>query len=87
MGTYVFGFGLALKEGFDGFVLLVELGEVGDEVLDDVSVREGVDAGFVLGVCRDAAYSIIVSIGSPPMLYSWRCSPNEVVTYTNKPAY
>ena len=44
-----------LEEGFDGFVLFVELGEVGDEVFDDVGVGERVDAGLVGGVGWDAA--------------------------------
>ena len=44
-----------LEVGFDGFVLLVELREVGDEVFDDVGVGERVDARFVLGVGGDAA--------------------------------
>ena len=37
-GLYVFGFGLTLEVGLDGLVLLVELGKIGDEVLDDVGV-------------------------------------------------
>lgn len=49
------GGGGALEEGLDGFVLFVELGEVGDEVFDDVGVGEGVDAGLVGGVGGDAA--------------------------------
>ncbi len=48
------GGGGALQVGLDGFVLFVELGEVWDEVFDDVGVGEGVDAGFVLGVGGDA---------------------------------
>jgi len=34
---------LLLEPGLDGFVLVVELGEIRDEVLDDVHVRERVD--------------------------------------------
>ena len=34
--------------------MLVELGQVGHEIFDDVGVGEGVDAGFVGGVCWDA---------------------------------
>jgi hypothetical protein len=49
-----------LEIGLDGFVLLVELGEVGDDVFDDVGVGEGVDLGFLLGVSGDAAYVISV---------------------------
>lgn len=50
------GGGRALQVGLDGFVLLVELGEVGDDVLDDVGVGEGVDLAFCLGVGWDAAW-------------------------------
>ena len=49
------GGGVALKIGFYGFVLFIELGEVGNEVFDDVGMREGVDAGFVGGFGGDAA--------------------------------
>ena len=42
--TNIFGFGFALEEGFDGFVLLIELGEIWDKVFDDVGVGEWVDA-------------------------------------------
>lgn len=51
----VWGRGVALEIGLDGLVLLVELGEVGHEVLDDVGVRERVDAGLLGGLCWDAA--------------------------------
>jgi len=53
--SYVFWWSVALQVGLDGLVLLVELGEVGHEVLDDVGVREGVDARLGLGVGGDAA--------------------------------
>ena len=46
---------VALEVGLDGFVLLVELGQVGDEVFDDVGMGEGVDAGSVAGFGGDAA--------------------------------
>lgn len=39
---------VGLEERLDGSVLLVELGEVGNEILDDVHVRERVDLGVVL---------------------------------------
>lgn len=58
METYIFGFGLALEVGFDGFVLFVELGEVGDEIFDDIGVGEGVNARFVGCVWRNAAYRV-----------------------------
>jgi len=53
--------GVALEVGLDGFVLLVELGQVGHEVLDNVGVRERVDAGLLLGVNWDAAWSFHIS--------------------------
>ena len=54
-GVYIFGFGAALQVWFDRFVLFVELGQVWDEVFDDVGVGERVDAGFVGCVRWDAA--------------------------------
>ena len=53
--THVLRSGLALQEGLDGLVLLVELGKIGDEILDDVGVRKGVDARLGLCVGGDAA--------------------------------
>jgi hypothetical protein len=53
--THILGSGLALQEGLDGLVLLVELGKIGNEILDDVGVRERVDAGLGLCVGGNAA--------------------------------
>ena len=36
--TYIWALGVALKEGFYGFILFVELSEIGHEIFDDVSV-------------------------------------------------
>ena len=36
--TYIFSLGVALQVGLDGLVLLVELGQVWNEVFDDVGV-------------------------------------------------
>jgi len=44
-----------LQVGLDGFVLFVELGEVGHDVFYDVGVGKGVDFGFSFSVCWDAA--------------------------------
>ena len=51
MSTYILCWGVALQVRLDRLVLLVELGEVGHQVLDDVGVRERVDLhlGAVLG--------------------------------------
>jgi hypothetical protein len=46
---------VVLQPGLDGLVLLVELGHVGDEVLDDIHVREGVDLGVLARLAVDAA--------------------------------
>jgi len=42
-GPYVLSRGLALEVGLDALVLLVEVRQVGDEILDDVGVRKRVD--------------------------------------------
>ena len=49
------GFGFALQVGLDGFVLFVELSEIGDEVFDDIGMGKGVDAGFLGGLGGDTA--------------------------------
>lgn len=49
------GLGVALQVWLDGFVLLVEVSEVGDEVFDDVGVGEGIDAGLFSRVGWNAA--------------------------------
>ena len=50
-----------LQVGLDGFVLLVELGQVGDDVFYDVGVGEWVDLGFLLGVGWNTACPEYVS--------------------------
>ena len=55
MFAAVGGRGVTLQVGLDGFVLLVELGQVGHEIADDVGVWERVDAGLVGGVGGDTA--------------------------------
>lgn len=44
-----------LEVGLDGFVLFVEVGEIGDDVFYDVGVGERVDFAFFLGVCGNSA--------------------------------
>lgn len=53
--AYVRSGSVTLEVGLDGLVLLVELSEIGDEVLDDVGVRKRVDARLGLCVGGDTA--------------------------------
>ena len=53
--AYIFCFRAALQVWLDGFVLFVELGQIRDEIFDNVGVGERVDAGFVGCVWWDAA--------------------------------
>lgn len=54
--TYVLGRGCALEVWLDGLVLLVEVGEIRYDVLDNVCVGERVDLRLLGGVGRDAAW-------------------------------
>lgn len=57
-----------LQVRLNGFVLLVKLSQVRDDVFYDVGVREGVDLRFLLCIVGDAAYSPLIStILSPPL--------------------
>jgi hypothetical protein len=42
-GSYVFGRGIALEIRLDALVLLVEVCQIRDKILDDVSVRKRVN--------------------------------------------
>lgn len=44
-----------MEVGLDRLVLLVEEGQIGNEILDNVGVRQRVDARFLGGVGRDTA--------------------------------
>jgi hypothetical protein len=56
-----------LQVRLNGFVLLVELGQVRHDVFYDVGVREGVDLCFLLCVVGNAAYLPLIStVLSPP---------------------
>jgi len=46
---------VVLEVGLDGLVLLVELGEIRDDVLDYVGMWERIDLGFLLRVGGDSA--------------------------------
>lgn len=52
--THVFSGGIALEVWLDGLVLLVEVGQIRDQVLDDVGVRQRVDARLGLGIGGNA---------------------------------
>lgn len=54
MGQVVLGGLLGLKPGFNGFVLLIEVGEIGDQILHNEHVWERVDDSGV-GVLVDVA--------------------------------
>ena len=53
--TYVLGRGITLQVRLDGLVLLVEEGQIRDEILDDVGVRQWVDARLGVGLSGDTA--------------------------------
>ena len=53
--TYICRFGFALKVRLDGLVLLVKMGEIRNQVLDNVGVGERVDATFLSCVGGDTA--------------------------------
>ncbi len=72
------GFGISLEVRLDGFVLFVKMGEVGDEVFDDVGVGEGVDAGFVGSFSGNAACFWLIRRDNEKVL---------MVTYIDRPAY
>lgn len=54
--TYIFCLRLPLEIWFDRLVLLVELGQVGNKIFDDVCVRKRVDSHLLRGGGRNAAY-------------------------------
>lgn len=53
--THIWWRRVALEVWLDGFVLFVEVSQVWHEILDDVGVREGVDAGLFARVGGNAA--------------------------------
>lgn len=59
---YIWGRGISLQVGLNGLVLLVELGEIGNEILDDVGVRQRVDLHVGLVLVGDAACRVYISI-------------------------
>ena len=56
VATYVLGGGITLQVRLDGLVLLVEKGQVRDEILDDVGVWQWVDARLGVGLSGDTAW-------------------------------
>lgn len=59
--TYVHTRGITLKIRLDRVILLVEVGQIGHKVLDHVGMRKWVNATFMGGVGRDAAYDWLTS--------------------------
>lgn len=53
--THVFRGSVALEIWLDGLVLLVEVGHIRDKILDDIGVRQRVDARLGLGFGGNAA--------------------------------
>ena len=89
--TYVLSRGVALEIWLDGLVLLVELGQIWDDVLDDVGVWQWVDLGLVLGINWNTACFFVSSCPECPSTrlyarYGWY--GNKAVwpeyTYTSK---
>jgi hypothetical protein len=74
--THVRGGGITLEIRLDGAILLVEKGHVRNKILNDVHVREGVDAGFLSGIGRDTACDTLV----PSPLF-----PSRKFTYKDRP--
>ena len=65
-----------LEIWLDGFVLLVEVGQIGDDILDDIGVGEGVDLRLLFCVGWDTACELLVfapkSNVSGYLVPSWR---------------
>ena len=59
--TYVLSWGVALEIWLNRLVLLVELGQIWNNVLDDVGVWQWVDLGLLLGIHWNAACSFVSS--------------------------
>jgi hypothetical protein len=57
--THVLGGGIALQVRLDRLVLLVELGQIGHEILDNVCVWQWVDARLLGGVCGNATCPVV----------------------------
>lgn len=72
--THVLGGGVALEIWLNGLVLLVEVGQIRDKVLDDVGVRQRVDARLGLGIGGNAAYAKLALIGNwlKPYRFIWQ---------------
>ena len=55
--THVWAGGVALQIWLDRLVLLVEQGKIRNKILDDVGVRQWVDARLLSGIGRNTACS------------------------------
>lgn len=60
VSTYIRGRSVALQIGLDRLVLLVEVGQVRDEILDDVGVRQRVELDFGSALSGNSAYELLV---------------------------
>ena len=60
--THVRAGGITLEVRLDGLVLLVEQSQIRYEILDDVGVRQRVDARLGVGVGRDTAWTGLLAI-------------------------
>ncbi len=77
-----------LEEGLDGLVLLVKLGEIRNDILDNVGVGKRVDLGLLLRVGWNTACGQIVSSWSRYcnfLMYNAIEWCEYGITYTSKP--
>lgn len=81
--THVLSRGVALEIWLNGLVLLVEVGQIGNKVLDDVGVRQRVDARFGLGISGDTACTARLALGRG---LNGICPRAHVAKYVHKQA-
>lgn len=85
--TYVLSWGVTLEIWLDRLVLLVELGQIWNDVLDNVGVWQWVDLGLLLGIDWNTACSFVSSCcPSTPPARAMRGNKAFIVgnTYTSK---
>jgi hypothetical protein len=81
--AYIFGLGLSLQIRFDRLILLVELGQIRDEIFDDVGVREWIHSRFLCGISGDPAYihNASVTFDLPNASYSSSRSEWKIIEH------